>query len=180
MGRNDKRKERHRLKRQERKIALRRMQSGSPYRRLRTAGGDVACYINGDWHEQGIGSLLVFRHMPDGSHVLGAFLIDFWCIGLKDAWGRLNLTNLEVDDALQRQRSSGMSIIRIEPAVARRLVAGAVRFSRQNGFRLPRRLSGGRQFWATWGTSRPPICPTSARRTASSVTSAASKTFETG
>lgn len=138
MGRKDK-KERHRLKRLERHAQLRRLHSGSPYRKIGQAGQVVACYINANWKTEGMGSLMVLRAVPSGGYAMASFLIDTWCVGLKEAWGRINATREEFDDAIDHQRESGLVIERIDPDMARRLVAGAIRFSTRNGFRLPHR-----------------------------------------
>ena len=130
------RKERQRLKRQEKRRAMVRSNSGSPYRHNRE-GEIEACYINAAWREQGLANILTLKRVR-GNLVLGAYLVDLWCCGLKDAWGRLNISMHEFDD--MRDRASGsMEIVRIDAALARRLVAGAVRFAQQNGFALPPR-----------------------------------------
>ncbi len=56
--------------------------------------------------------------------------------GLKDAWGELDMLHDEIDRHVDRAQER-FELVRIEPDAARQLVAGAVRFARQNGFRLP-------------------------------------------
>ena len=68
--------------------------------RPRSGVGDAAgieCYINSNWHDDGMATLLVFRPAVDGDFALAGFLIDVWCCGLKDAWGRLSLTRAEFE-----------------------------------------------------------------------------------
>lgn len=69
---------------------------------------------------------------------MACFLIDFWCAGLKDAWGSLDMHREDVDWHLE-QTERNVSLERIDPQAARQLVAGAIRYARQNGFRLPAR-----------------------------------------
>ncbi len=95
-------------------------------------------YINREWREAGIASLAAVRRAPDGRLVLAAFLVDVWCTGLKDAWGRVDMPPGELDRWLSRTRDAGMEMVSVDEALARRLVAGGVRFARQNGFRLPK------------------------------------------
>lgn len=138
MGNDARRKQRQRMKRQEKKATYRRMHSGSPYKKLATPGQYRACYINSDWQEQGIASIHVLKQLPGGGLALGVFLVDLFCVGLKDAWGRINITMSDFDDSIIRLPDR-VELIRIDPSLAQRLVLGGVRFARQNGFRLPPR-----------------------------------------
>ncbi len=149
---------RQRQKRAEKKRDARRASSGSPYRRIGESDQPMACYVNRDFDEEGMASLLVLRRAPGGGHALAAFLIDRWCIGLKDAWGRLDVAVEAFNRMLGRAREH-TAMERIEPEAARRMVAAAIRFSHANGFRLPARyerwvaLLGGVGDWRTADTS---------------------------
>jgi hypothetical protein len=133
-----KKKERQRLKREKKKLAVRRAQSVSPYKRIGAAGEVEACYINSNWQDGGLATVQLIRRNPQGGHALAVFLIDLWCAGLKDAWGRLDLMQEELDGHLDRAQEQ-VELTRIDVDLARQLVAGAIRFARQNGFKLPAR-----------------------------------------
>jgi hypothetical protein len=137
MSRQDK-KERQRLKRKRKQLALRKERNTSIFRKL-GQGGSTECYINGDWREQGLASLQVFREGAGGIRVFAAFLIDLWCSGLKDAFGRAPALREEFEDQLDAADDRGLRMTPIDAGLARRLVAGAMRLSRENGFRLPHR-----------------------------------------
>jgi len=69
---------------------------------------------------------------------MAAFLVDLWCVGLKDAWGLLDISaDLFRERVLDASRP--VDLIRVDLDVVKRLVAGSIRFSRENGFRLPKR-----------------------------------------
>ncbi len=70
---------------------------------------------------------------------MGGFLVDTWCIGLKDAWGRLDITAAQFSDKVLGQVPHELELVRVDPDVALRLVAGGIRFAKENRFRLPRR-----------------------------------------
>jgi hypothetical protein len=135
MGNDAGRKERRLLKRQRKRLTQERLHGGSPYRKLNGPGEIVACYVNADWRDAGIATIHVLKRIP-GGHAMAAFLVDLWCIGLKDAYGRLDILPSEFDEGLDRARAD-MEIARIDPALALRLIRGSIRFARQNGFRLP-------------------------------------------
>jgi len=130
------RKERQRLKREKKKGQHRRAMAASPYKRIGQAGKLEACYINAGWQENGLASIHLVRENPQRGFALACFLIDLWCAGFKDAWGQLNLLHDDIDRHVDRAEER-FELVRIEPDAARHLVAGAIRFARQNGFRLP-------------------------------------------
>ena len=125
-----------RLKREKKKAEMRRAMSVSPYKRIAQMGEMEACYINANWLESGMASIQVIRRNPAGGHAMAIFLVDVWCAGLKDASGRLDVMQEDIDFNLKRAREN-FELIRIDPEEARKLIAAGIRFSRQNGFRLP-------------------------------------------
>jgi hypothetical protein len=130
------RKEKKRLKREKKRAEHRRATAGSPYKRIAEVGAVHACYITEGWQTSGMASIHFMRVNPQGGFAMACFLIDFWCAGLKDAWGSLDMHKEDVDWHLE-QAQARTTIERIDPAAARQLVAGAIRYARQNGFRLP-------------------------------------------
>ena len=42
------------------------------------------CIIDENWQEEGISNVLVSRKRKNGNFVLGSYLIDTFCLGLKD------------------------------------------------------------------------------------------------
>ena len=75
---------------------------------------------------------------PGGGTALVGFLVDLWCAGLKDAWGDLHVTRADFEEHSERARARmGVELAELDTATARKLIAGGIRFARQNGFRLP-------------------------------------------
>jgi len=141
MSRSSDHKARQRKKRQQQKQQAIRMHSGSPYRQAARTGELVACYVNEGWKEDGLATIFVLRRTTAQGLVMAAFFVDIWCAGLKDAWGWLNATMDEFRDRiLQPPGGRPYNLKRVDLAVARRLVAGGIRFAERNGFRLPPRL----------------------------------------
>lgn len=116
-----------------------RLQAISPYKRAARTGEIAACYINEGWDDDGFASMLVLRRVGDSGLVLAAFYSDLWCCGLKDAWGRLDITMHEFEEDVYGRFSRDVNMLRVQPSLIRRLVGGGIRFARQNGFRLPPR-----------------------------------------
>jgi len=88
------------------------------------------CYVSRTWQDRGLAQVIVLRQVPDGTFLLGAYLVDVFCLGVKNAFS-VRLDNDEVrsflagcPDALQE----------ISYEDARSVILGAIEFARQFGF----------------------------------------------
>ena len=136
MSRDARKKEKQRLKREKKRREARRASSLTPLDRIARSGGGLECYLNTNWREVGLASIHVLGHAPGDRLCRASFLVDVWCVGLKDVTGRKESTRDEFEDALDVVRGT-LDLVRVPPAEVRRLVAGGIRFARQNGFKLP-------------------------------------------
>ncbi|MCK6484258.1 MAG: hypothetical protein HUU22_11655 [Phycisphaerae bacterium] len=136
MSRNSRRAERHRAKRMEKHRMMQRARSVSPYRRAAAQGEVTACYVNEHWRDNGMAAVFVLRGAPGRGMSMASYLVDIWCLGLKDAWGRLQYSRAEFDKVIERQLLTN-ALVRLDIETARRIVFGGIRFAKQNGFRLP-------------------------------------------
>jgi hypothetical protein len=82
--------------------------------------------------ELGMGNLLFSRLLPDGRIAMGAFLLDTYCLGVKDAFAAI-VTQAEY--AMRRsQWSAKESLQPIAPACFRKLVEGCIAYAQDLGF----------------------------------------------
>ena len=81
----------------------------------------------------GIGTLVVARKLPLGRYGVAVFLLDLWCIGVKDAFFHVD----DSDDFEAMRDQLGVTSEPIEPARARLLLQDAVSFGAANGFPAP-------------------------------------------
>jgi hypothetical protein len=70
----------------------------SPYINAGLRSRTLGWYLNQNWRETGQAAVFALRRAPEGGLVLASFFVDTWCMGLKDAWGRLDLVPDERDD----------------------------------------------------------------------------------
>src|SRR5438046_1521525 len=124
-------KELKRLKRQEKARQHHKAQNVPPVRRVAMGGSTLECWINQVWREQGMASLLLLGSAGGGSYVFAAFLVDIWCVGLKDAYGQTGLSRIDFQDDILKRASEAMPMVHFDTAKARKLIASAIRFSRQ-------------------------------------------------
>lgn len=136
MSRDARKKQKHQLKRRQKQAQARKAAAITPLDRIAKSGGTLECHVNADWRESGMANVQVLGQAADGRLAHAAFLVDVWCVGLKDAYGHRTIARADFEDQLDRM-SEMLDIVRIPAAEAKRLVAGGIRFARQNGFHLP-------------------------------------------
>lgn len=139
MGSPQRKAEKHRKRRQERRREFR----NSTARRERACVADIhpihACLVNAHWRDDGLASILFARRVAPGHVTTALFLVDHWGMGLKDAWGRIAISDSEQDELLGRFRSQ-FEVATLNPRLALHLVHGGIELARELGFRLPRKF----------------------------------------
>ena len=85
--------------------------------------------------ELGMGNVMISRKLPDGRIALSAFLVDAFCLGVKNAFFRI-VTEYEYKFALETNMvgSQPDGSKQIEPACLRKLIEQAVAYARDLGF----------------------------------------------
>jgi hypothetical protein len=90
------------------------------------------CWQGDGLFHRGMGQILVSRKMPDGFMIFSVFLLDTWCLGVKDVYcGILGPFEYSKKFAPHHLPSK---LIDIAPAEARKIVEGAVAFAKRCGF----------------------------------------------
>jgi hypothetical protein len=83
--------------------------------------------------DQGLGNVLWSRVLPGGRVVFVVFLVDRYCLGVKDLfWGAAR--RAEYDRNLYNRMFRDRQPVALEPAYARKLIEGAVEYARDLGF----------------------------------------------
>ncbi len=90
------------------------------------------CLAPEELDQSGIGTVFVSRRMPDGDILMSSFLLDVYCLGVKDAFIRV-ASEMEYTGNL-RIAARNEHHKPIDPACARKLVEGAVAYAADLGF----------------------------------------------
>lgn len=135
MSREDKR-QRHKAKREAKRREARRQNSVSPIKRLADADGQIEYWMSDGLFEDGQTQVYVYKRAV-GLCGLACFLIDRGVVGLKDAYYRLNIDPIEFADLRERINRNGVPLRRAALDEIRALIAGAIRWTSDNGLRLP-------------------------------------------
>lgn len=146
-------------RRNKKRTKHRREQQSQQLRHQRRISGDACpiyrCVVNRFWKDDGEATIFIARELAGGGVTMAAFLVDIWAMGLKDAWGRVNLTTHEFDKAVSRMHDD-LESSRLDPTTAKHLVYGGIALARDLGFRLPKRYE---RWTAILGTLPPGESP---------------------
>jgi hypothetical protein len=125
-------------KRKAKALDHRRSQQGktSPYVpmefELGARGPILECLMTEEIFDSGMGQVIVSRTTGSGVVAAGIFLLDVFCLGVKDAFPMLQPR--ATYENLVRQTDHQSPLVQIEPACARKLVEDAVVYARDLGF----------------------------------------------
>ncbi len=88
-------------------------------------------WINNDWKDEGMAQIVVARQLPTLRYMLGVYLVDTYCLGLKDTFYRPQLKYEDLEDLLSRFPAE---LKEAEYEDARSVVLGAIEYARKLGF----------------------------------------------
>lgn len=95
----------------------------------------VGCWTQRNWDRAGLAVVVVARRQPDGHIIFGTFLVDYYCLGVKDAYTRVNVPySVFLHDALPHM-IPGSDAIEITPALAHEIIYGGIEYAARFGFR---------------------------------------------
>lgn len=92
------------------------------------------CYIANSCQEKGIGigHVMVIRRSSSGQYIVVVFLVDAYCLGVKDTFARMFTASQMVE--FKRESRLLSDYQSVSPGLARGYVEAAIAFARENGF----------------------------------------------
>jgi hypothetical protein len=122
-------------KRKETRKAIKPERAGIKAEWLAAAHAPIAdVFVPENLFEVGIGSIWFSRRLDDGRYALGMFLVDTFCLGVKNAFYTFmepDQYNVQLENFLH---ASGENFLPRSPAYARKLVEMAIAYARELGF----------------------------------------------
>lgn len=96
------------------------------------------CLINENWHKSGLAIVTVCKKMPSGNLVAGTYLVDIFCLGLKNTLFKFNMSELEYKDFIEKSYANHAGVDKCEIAFVHNLIYGAIDYAEELGF-LPQK-----------------------------------------
>ena len=93
------------------------------------------CLINDDWQQTGLATILITKRQPSGNVVLGIYLTDTYCLGLKDTYCRFNLTVNQYENEYKEPSFNNQNFESCDYTLAHNIIYGAIEYAEDLGFR---------------------------------------------
>jgi hypothetical protein len=92
----------------------------------------LGCWVMEGWQESGLTPVVVARQHSEEEIIYASFLVDFYCLGIKNAIWKSEITLKQFHRQLPRLCSDAPE--KCEPGLAHELIYGAIEFARKYGF----------------------------------------------
>ncbi len=96
--------------------------------------GFYECLINGDMRDVGLAVIVISKQMPSGNFIIGLYLIDFLCLGLKNTYLRFNFSKQEYEEFVEMAYKDTNEIMRCDTIYAHDFIYGAIDYAKSLGF----------------------------------------------
>jgi hypothetical protein len=127
----EKRKAKQKEKKKE--LARRRPDDVTSLMRRAASAPILHCCVNEELWTQGMANVLVSRELPDGRVAVAMFLVDAYCLGVKNALAKV-MVRTRYDSETYGPLARKYKLIKLTPECARKLVEGAVDYAQSLGF----------------------------------------------
>jgi hypothetical protein len=115
----------------------RSMAERSPRERIRMARNlpIEECLINRGWKENGMARIFLSRKQPDGNLTFASYLVDVFCMGLKNTMCNVDMRPSRLNRELKAGFYEGDSAISCSPHFVNQIIYGAIEYAAALGFR---------------------------------------------
>lgn len=91
------------------------------------------CYVNNNWKNEGMAHVVVTRNRPNGNFVVGVYLVDTYCMGVKDAFCHNDFDSDHIEEILGRMDGGGFGMKEIPYIEAHNIIYGGIAFAEDAG-----------------------------------------------
>lgn len=92
----------------------------------------IGCWTIEEWQESGIAPVVIARQQDDGKVLYANYLVDLYCLGVKDVVVDENVPQKRFERSLQKMCMQAPVAIAVE--LAHEIVHGALEYARKYGF----------------------------------------------
>lgn len=93
------------------------------------------CLIDPSWQERGMAQIIISRRQPDGNLIFGVYLVDIFCLGLKDTFCNADFSMWKYKTELCERFYGNEGPVDCPISLANNIVYGAIEFAAQFGFK---------------------------------------------
>lgn len=152
MKKGEKKKQQKMFKRRTASNTQRRAQrassAASPLHHIRQARNYPleGCWIQKGWQDGGLAVIVIARRQPNSNIVFGNYLVDYYCLGLKNTYCNAEVAPGEFRrSTLPRMYENAGQPLEISPALAHEIIYGAMEYADRFGFKPQRDFHDSKQ-----------------------------------
>lgn len=93
------------------------------------------CLINPSWKEGGLATILLSRKQRDGRIIFGVYLVDIFCLGLKNTYCNADFSLFEYEQDVRDHISQNEPLIDCPVPLVHHLIYGALDYASKLGFK---------------------------------------------
>lgn len=109
----------------------------SPQKYIQSKGRNLPfyeCYISEEWKENGLATIIISKKMPGGNFIIAYYLVDIYCLGLKNTFYRFNVTEHERAGFMSEMQEGPNEMIPCDTELIHNLIFGAIDYAAELGF----------------------------------------------
>jgi hypothetical protein len=93
------------------------------------------CWVQEKWKDGGLAVVVVGRRQPNGNLAFGNYLVDYYCLGLKDTYCNVDMsTAVFQHDAMPQMYHAAGRPLSISPDLAHEIIYGSIEYAAQFKF----------------------------------------------
>jgi len=94
------------------------------------------CFSNLDWSDNGLAVVIITRQQGGEKLIVGLYLLDVFCLGLKNTHYRFRMSNFDFDNEFlpMTYKGSNLEPSEVSPNYAQNLIYGAIEYAENLGF----------------------------------------------
>jgi len=92
------------------------------------------CLIDKEWQDRGLAQIFLSRRQPNNKLTLGVYLVDIYCLGLKNTFCHANFS-LEEYQRLKLATLKETVLVPCSPGKACKIIFGAIEYAKRIGFK---------------------------------------------
>ena len=93
------------------------------------------CMINADWRERGLAQILISRRQPNGRYLFAVYLVDVYCLGLKNTFYNANFLESEFRTNVRERLTRETGLAPGDMDLALTIIYGGIDYAAQFGFK---------------------------------------------
>ena len=92
------------------------------------------CFINSIWQEKGLATILISKKQPGGNYIFAMYLVDVYCLGLKNTLFNFNYNEAEYEEMKEKLLNGPDEMVSCNIVKAHNIIYGAIDYAEELGF----------------------------------------------